>query len=78
MTGDFTLRGVTKTVDFDLEFLGTGPSAQPGVTMAGFEAKTEIDRRDFNVNFDATLENGGLVVGNKITLELNIEISKAD
>jgi polyisoprenoid-binding protein YceI len=78
MTGDFTLRGVTKTVDFDLEFLGTGPSAQPGVTMAGFEAKTEIDRRDFNVNFDATLENGGLVVGNKITLEMNIEISKAD
>jgi polyisoprenoid-binding protein YceI len=78
MTGDLTLRGVTKTVDFDLEFLGTGPSAQPGVTMAGFEAKTEIDRRDFNVNFEATLENGGLVVGNKVTLELNVEINKAD
>ena len=78
MTGDLTLRGVTKSVDFDLEFLGTGPSAQPGVTMAGFEAKTEIDRRDFNVNFEATLENGGLVVGNKVTLELNIEINKAD
>ena len=46
--------------------------------MAGFEAKTEIDRRDFNVNFEATLENGGLVVGNKVTLELNIEINKAD
>jgi polyisoprenoid-binding protein YceI len=78
MTGDLTIRGVTKSVDFDLEFLGTGPSAQPGVTMAGFEAKTEIDRRDFNVNFEATLENGGLVVGNKVTLELNVEINKAD
>jgi len=45
----------------------------PGGTVVGFEAKTEIDRRDFNVNFEGTLENGTAVVSNKIVLELNIE-----
>jgi polyisoprenoid-binding protein YceI len=77
MTGDLTIRGVTKSVDFDLEFLGSGPSMQPGVTVAGFEAKTEIDRRDFGVNFEGVLENGSLVVSNKVTLELTIEAAKA-
>jgi polyisoprenoid-binding protein YceI len=50
----------------------------PGVTVAGFEANTEIDRRDFNVNFEGTLENGSLVVSNKITLTLEIEAQKQD
>ncbi len=77
MTGDLTLRGVTKSVDFDLEFLGSGPGMAPGVTVAGFEARTEIDRRDFNVNFDGALENGSLVVGHKIVLELTIEANKS-
>ena len=77
MTGDLTLRGVTKLVDFDLEFLGTGPGMAPGVTVVGFEARTEIDRRDFNVNFEGALENGSLVVGHKIVLELTIEANKS-
>jgi polyisoprenoid-binding protein YceI len=51
---------------------------QPGVTAAAFEAKTEIDRRDFNVNFNAALENGGLVVSNKIVIEFTIEALKQD
>jgi polyisoprenoid-binding protein YceI len=45
----------------------------PGVSVTGFEASAEIDRRDFNVNFEGTLENGSLVVGNKIVLELAVE-----
>ena len=73
LTADLTLRGVTKSVDFDLEFLGSGPGMAPGVTVAGFEATTEIDRREFGVNFEGTLENGSLVVGNKVTIELSIE-----
>ncbi len=73
LVGDLTLRGVTKQVTFDLEYLGSGPGMAPGVTVAGFEASTEIDRRDFNVNFEGTLENGSLVVSNKITLTLEIE-----
>jgi polyisoprenoid-binding protein YceI len=73
MVADLTIRGITKSVTFDLEYLGSGPGMAPGVTVAGFEARAEIDRRDFNVTFEGTLENGSLVVSNKIVLELNIE-----
>ncbi len=72
---DVTVKGVTKPVTFDLEFLGAGPSMTPGVTVSGFEARGEIDRRDFGVNFEGTLENGSLVVGNKIVLEFAVEAS---
>ncbi len=73
MVADLTIKGVTKSVTFELEFLGAGPSMAPGATVTGFEAKTEIDRRDFGVNFEGAVENGNLVVGNKVTLELSIE-----
>jgi len=76
LVGDLTIRGVTKQVTFDLEYLGTGPHMVEGLTIAAFEASVEIDRRDFNVNFDGVLENGGLVVSNKITLSLEIEAVK--
>lgn len=78
MVGDLTIRGITKSVTFDLEFLGSGPSMAPGVTIAGFEAKAEFDRRDFGVTFGGALENGNLIVGNKITLEFAIEAAKQD
>ncbi len=77
LIADVTIRGITKSVPFELEYLGSGPSMQPGVTVAGFEARGDIDRRDFGVNFEGTLENGSLVVGNKVTIELNIESSIA-
>jgi len=73
LEADLTVRGVTKKVNFELEYLGSGPGMAPGVTVAGFEARAEIDRRDFNVNFEGSLENGSLVVGHKIVLELAIE-----
>jgi polyisoprenoid-binding protein YceI len=73
LVADLTIRGITKSVSFDLEFLGTGPGMGENVTVAGFEAKTEIDRRDFGVTFEGALENGSLVVSNKIVLEFNIE-----
>lgn len=78
MVADLTVRGVTKSVPFSLEFLGSGPSMAPGVTVAGFEARAEIDRRDFGVNFEGALENGSLVVGNKIIVEFAIEAAKQD
>ncbi|HUY16280.1 MAG TPA: YceI family protein [Acidimicrobiales bacterium] len=78
LVGDLTVRDVTKTLTFDVEYLGSGPSMLPGVTVVGFEATTEIDRRDFGVNFEGTLENGSLVVSHKIVLEIAIEASKQD
>ncbi len=77
LVGDVTLRGVTKSVVFSLEFLGSGPSMTPGATVTGFEARAEIDRRDFGVSFQGNLENGSLIVGNKIVLEFAIEAHQA-
>jgi polyisoprenoid-binding protein YceI len=73
LTADLTIRDVTKSVDFDVEFLGAGPSTQEGVTAIGFEARTAIDRRDFNVNFEGNIENGSAVVSHKIELVLEIQ-----
>jgi polyisoprenoid-binding protein YceI len=50
----------------------------PGVTVVGFEATAEVNRGDFGINFDGTLENGSLVLGQKIKLELNVEAGKQD
>jgi polyisoprenoid-binding protein YceI len=74
---DLTIHGVTKEVTFDLEYLGTGPGMAPNSTVAGFEAKATVDRRDFDVSFNGTLENGSFVVSHKVELELAIEASLA-
>jgi polyisoprenoid-binding protein YceI len=73
MVADLTIRGITKSVEFDVEFTGEGPHFHPGVNVVGFEASAEVDRRDFNVNFEGALENGSAIVSNKITIELAIE-----
>jgi polyisoprenoid-binding protein YceI len=78
LTGDLTIRGVTKSVDFDLEFLGEGQSMQEGKTVVAFSASAEIDRRDFGVSFNHSLLDGSVVVGNKVTIELEVEASLAE
>jgi polyisoprenoid-binding protein YceI len=76
LDGDLTLKGVTKSVPLRLELNGFGPDAFGGV-RAGFTATGEINRRDFNVNFNAPMANGGVVVADKIALHLEIEAVKA-
>jgi polyisoprenoid-binding protein YceI len=78
LTGDLTVRGVTKSVDFDLEFLGEGASMQEGKTVVAFEATATIDRRDFGVSFNHSLLDGSVVVGNKVVLEIEAEASLAE
>ncbi|MCW4354457.1 YceI family protein [Hoyosella sp. YIM 151337] len=73
--GDFTLRGVSKPISLTLEFNGVNPGMGQG-EVAGFEATTVINRKEFGVNFDAPLENGGAVVGDKVTITLEIEAIK--
>jgi len=70
--GDLTLKGVTKSVPLKLELNGFGPDPFGG-TRAGFTATGELNRRDFNVNFTAPMQNGGAVVADKISLHLEIE-----
>jgi polyisoprenoid-binding protein YceI len=74
--GDLTLKGVTKQVPLRLELNGFGPDPFGG-TRAGFTATGELNRRDFNVNFNAPMANGGAVVADKVTLHLEIEAVKA-
>jgi polyisoprenoid-binding protein YceI len=70
--GELTLKGVTRQVPLRLEIGGFGPDAYGG-TRAGFSATAEINRRDFGVNWNAALETGGAVVGDKVTIQLEIE-----
>ena len=72
LDGELTLKGVTKNVPLVLELNGFGPDPYGG-TRAGFSASGEINRSDFNVSFNAPLQNGGVVVADKITLHLEIE-----
>jgi polyisoprenoid-binding protein YceI len=78
LTADLTIRGVTKSTDFDLEFLGEGPSMQEGKTVVAFSANAEIDRRDFGVSFNHSLVDGSVVVGNKVKIEVEVEASLAE
>jgi polyisoprenoid-binding protein YceI len=67
---------VTKSVPLHLELNGFGPDTDGG-TRADFTATGEFNRRDFNVNFSAPMQNGGVVVSDKIQLHLEIEAVKA-
>jgi len=74
LEGDLTLKGVTKSVAFDLEVNGFGPDAYGG-TRVGFSAITQINRKDFGVSFDGPIPGvpGGAVVSDAITVTLEIE-----
>ena len=76
LTGDFTLKGVTKQVELEMEYLGVNPGNGQG-ELAGFEAKTVINRKDFGIDIEMPLETGGTVVGDKITITILIEAVKA-
>ena len=75
LNGDFTLKGVTKPVSLELEFLGVNPGMGHG-EVAGFEASVVINRKDFGIDIDMPLETGGAVVGDKVTITLEIEATK--
>jgi polyisoprenoid-binding protein YceI len=70
--GDLTIRGVTKPVALDVEFHGTSKNPY-GKTVAGLSARGTINRKDFGVNFNALLETGGVAVGEKVKLEVDVE-----
>ncbi len=72
IVGDLTIKGITKPVKLELELNGFGPDAYGG-TRAGFTAKTEISRKAYGVDIDMPMDGGGVVVGDKIAVELEIE-----
>jgi polyisoprenoid-binding protein YceI len=71
VTGDLTIKGVTKPVAVDLEY--TGAALDPfGNQRVGFEGKTVVNRKDWGVNWNAALEAGGVLVSEKVTLEFEV------
>lgn len=72
ITGDLTMNGVTREVVLDAEFSGRGMSPF-GMEVIGYTATTKINRRDFNVNWNAALEAGGVLVSDEVKITLDIE-----
>jgi polyisoprenoid-binding protein YceI len=72
MTGDLTIRGVTRPVTLDLEFLGVVPDPMSGGERMSFEARTRINREDFGLTWSAPLETGQILVGKKVDIELEV------
>jgi polyisoprenoid-binding protein YceI len=70
--GDLAIRGVTRPVTLELEYLGWSDDPWGG-KRAGFSATTEIDRHDFGATWNLAVETGGVVVGRKVRIELEIE-----
>jgi polyisoprenoid-binding protein YceI len=75
MTGDLTIKDVTKSVSIDFAYSGSATDPY-GNQRVGFEGSTVINRKDFGVNFNAVLETGGVMVSEKITLEFEISAIK--
>ena len=77
VTGNLTLRGVTKPVVLDVEY--TAPVKSPwGKTVVGATATGKINRQDFGVSFSKTLETGGLLVADEVTIQLELEFIQKD
>ena len=70
--GDLTIKGVTKAVALDTTFVGKAKSPW-GTTSAGFNASTKINRTDFGLTWNVALETGGILVGEEITITIELE-----
>lgn len=74
VTGDFTMHGVTKRITLPVTFLGFGKT-QRG-EKAGFEIETTIDRKDYGVVWNRTLDEGGVMLGDDVKVSINLEMDK--
>jgi polyisoprenoid-binding protein YceI len=76
VTGDFTLHGVTKSVVLDVDG-PTAPVKDPwGNQRAAVSATTKVNRQDYGVKWNATMDNGGVVVGDDVSITLDVEMVK--
>jgi polyisoprenoid-binding protein YceI len=75
LTGNLTIRDVTKPATFQVTHGGVLTTAQGA--KAGFKATTTINRFDYNLKWDRATETGGLVVGKEVTITVNVELNKA-
>ncbi|MFF4921140.1 YceI family protein [Kitasatospora sp. NPDC001261] len=76
MTGDLTIKGTTRPVVLDLEYTGSATDAY-GADRVGFEGKAVLDRTEFGLTYNAALETGGVLIGEKVKLSFEISAVKA-
>jgi len=76
LSGAITIHGVTKPVALQVEWLGIGTDPW-GNKKAGFDATTTINRKDFGLTWNKTLETGGVLIGDDIEIELHVEAAEA-
>jgi polyisoprenoid-binding protein YceI len=72
IVGDLTINGVTKQVELEAEYGGKATDPM-GNERTAFTAETEIDRKDYGITWNKTLDSGGLVVGDEVKIELEVE-----
>jgi polyisoprenoid-binding protein YceI len=77
VSGDLTIRGVTKPVVLEAEYLGGGKDPW-GNERLGFQAHATINRKDFGLGWNQVLEAGGVLVGEKIEISIDVEAVKAE
>ena len=74
--GDLTIRGVTREVTLDVEPISREVNDPWGGVRRGVAARARINRKDFNVVWNASLDGGGVVVGDEIAIDLELELTR--
>ncbi|WP_329044099.1 YceI family protein [Amycolatopsis sp. NBC_01488] len=78
LSGDLTIRDVTKPVEIELEFLGVDPTGLQGEQRVGFDGRTSITRSDFGVSFGVATEGSKVIMGDKVDIHLEIEAALSE
>ncbi len=73
LSGELTIRDVTRPVDLEVEFLGSDPTGLQGEPRIGFSAQTTISRRDFGITFGLVTDGSKIVVADRIDISLDVE-----
>ena len=76
VTGAFTMHGVTKTITLPVEFLGFIKDPR-GTERAGFSTHTTLNRKDYGINWNRALDNGGALLSDDVDVTVNIEAAKS-
>jgi polyisoprenoid-binding protein YceI len=77
LIGDLTIKDITREVVLNVEFAGIAQSPW-GATQVGFNASTKVNRKDWNLTWNVALETGGWLVGDDVTINIELELVKVE
>ncbi len=78
VAGDLTIKGTTKPAVFNVTFEGQSKDPMGGGIVAGFSGFTSINRKEFGLTWNASLETGGVLVGEEVKINFELELQKAE